>query len=507
MTNILIGAVVFSIWFVTLFFEKSIGLSMLLYVLPLASYIIYILRKNKKEQNSNAKFLIIPIIILASTYFIYNNSFFKVTNILVILILIAIMILEILNRNVLVDFISLKKVFYVFFKPLYYLDEVFDKLTKYFKEKLKINTSNVNKGKTSQIIKAMCVTIPLILIILVLLSTADDAFGNIFVNIFEGIISFFKEFMFKSLIERILSTIGVFVYLICLFYSICSKNEKENGIKKIEIKDNFTIKMILACLNIIYLVFCTIQIKSLFLQSGDINYASYARKGFFQLMAVSIINLVTILVAKKSESIEDKKSNKYINSMSLIMVIFTFIILISATIRMYNYESAYGYTLLRLLVYCTLFTEGILLIPTSMFILDKKVKLVQTYFCIVLLVYIGMNFANFDNLIAKRNIDRYFETGKIDIDYLVQSTGTDAVEQIARILEESLDMSEETNYVYKNGNRRSQRYEKNFSVLEETKDYLKDTYTDLKYEKMDYRDFNLSKYFAKKELKKLKNEF
>ena len=75
MKNILVGAVVFSIWFVTLFFEKSIGASMLLYILPLASYIIYILKKNGKEQNSKAKFLIIPIAILASTYFIYNNSF------------------------------------------------------------------------------------------------------------------------------------------------------------------------------------------------------------------------------------------------------------------------------------------------------------------------------------------------------------------------------------------------------------------------------------------------
>ena len=65
MKNIVIGAIVFSIWFVTLFFEKSIGLSMLLYVLPLICFIIYILKNNGKQQNLKSKSLIIPIFFTA----------------------------------------------------------------------------------------------------------------------------------------------------------------------------------------------------------------------------------------------------------------------------------------------------------------------------------------------------------------------------------------------------------------------------------------------------------
>lgn len=509
MKNIVIGAIVFSIWFVTLFFEKSIGLSMLLYALPLVFFIIYILKKNEKEQNFKSKFLIIPIIILASTYFIYNNSFFRAINIFVILGLVGIMILAILKQNALIDFTSLGKILYVFFYPLNYIDESLKKVREYIKEKITINISNENKEKTKKIIKALCITIPLVLIILVLLSSADDIFGNIFINIFIEIAVCFENLMIESLFARILVTICVFVYLISLFYSICFKyeNETENKIKKIEKIDNFTIKIILACLNVIYLVFCAIQIKSLFLKNVDINYADYARKGFFQLMAVSIINLITIVVAKKSENLGDKKTNRYINSMSIIMVIFTFIILISAAIRMYNYETAYGYTLLRLLVYCALFTEAILLIPTSLFILDRKIKLVQAYFYIVLFIYIGMNFMNFDNVIAKRNVDRYFETGKIDINYLVYNTGTDAVNQLARIMEKSSNSS--NNKKSKFGTS-SKKYNKEYNekfVLENTEEYLKELYIDLENEKMDYRNFNLSKYFAKEKIKELNIDF
>ena len=44
-------------------------------------------------------------------------------------------------------------------------------------------------------------------------------------------------------------------------------------------------------------------------------------------------------------------------------------------------ESAYctPYTLLRLLVYCALFTETILFIPTVLFVLDKKINLIKSY--------------------------------------------------------------------------------------------------------------------------------
>ena len=98
MINIFIGALILSIWCVTLFFEKSIGLSMLLFVVPLTYYIIHILEKNNKIENSKAKILIIPITLLASTYFLYNNSFFNTINILVIPTLIIIMILFVYNK-------------------------------------------------------------------------------------------------------------------------------------------------------------------------------------------------------------------------------------------------------------------------------------------------------------------------------------------------------------------------------------------------------------------------
>ena len=82
------------------------------------------------------------------------------------------------------------------------------------------------------------------------------------------------------------------------------------------------------------------------------------------------------------------------------------------------YIEQYGDTRLRLLVKFTLLTETILLIPTSMYIMSSKVNLVKTYLIIITTMYCIINFANIDNLIAKRNVQRFEETGKIDIWYL-----------------------------------------------------------------------------------------
>ena len=276
----------------------------------------------------------------------------------------------------------------------------------------------------------------------------------------------------STIVIKIIVMIIAFIYFLCLFDYIVARYETEEQVatKKKE-QEDFTIKLIIGVLNLVYFVFCIIQIKSLFMKNVDINYARYARQGFFQLMIVSTINLITILIAKKKG-----EKNQYIKIMSVLMIGFTFIILISSAVRMYFYESAYGYTLLRLLVYCVLGTETILLIPTILYILDKPINLPKIYFIIIVTIYVGMNFANFDGIIAKRNVNRYFETGKIDISYLKYEVGINGAKEMTRILKD--DASSET-------------------IKSEVSNYLSYKKSELREAKMGVADFNLSKLLVK----------
>mgnify|MGYP002625549006 CR=1 FL=1 len=479
MVDIFAGAIIFAIWSVVLFYGKAIGLSMLLFAVPITLFIIHILEKRHNDLNKKSKILIIPIILLASTYLIYNNLFFNALNILVMPTLVVLMILGLYKEKFEMNFLIIKKILKVVFKPFTFIGEAFRKTKESFKDRTKINKDTERSKKIKRVLKALVITIPVVLVIIGLLSSADQVFGNIFGSILENIEDFLRGIQLSTAIEEIILMAFAFIYFLGFFYYISIKyqtSEREENIKK---KDSFTIKMVLGTLNVIYLIFCFIQIKSLFMRNVSINYSEYARQGFFQLMLVSIINLVTVLIAKKREMQQNEK-NKYIKVMCLLMVLFTFIILISSAYRMYLYETAYGYTMLRLLVYCILFTEAILLIPTILYIIDKKIDLPKTYFAIVLSIYVCMNFANFDNIIAKRNIDRYIEIGKIDMLYLEMGTGTDAVNQIIRILDEN---------------------EKEVGLKPETRRYLKNMYDLLESEEMDFRNFNISKIIAKRKIK------
>ena len=478
MVDIFLGAIIFAIWSVILFYGKAIGLSMLLFIVPITCFIIHILEKRNEDLNKNAKFFLVPITLLSSAYLIYSNLFFNILNIIVIPILLVLMILGMYKEKFEIKFRLIGNILKVVAKPFIYIGEAFKNSKTVLKEKSKEEIDSKKYKNIKRVGKALMITIPVVFVIIWLLSSADQVFGNIFGKIIEAIADFIRGIQIGTVIEIMILTVFAFVYFLGFFYYITSKyekiEEKENNRKK----DSFTIKMILGALNFVYLIFCFIQIKSLFMRNVDINYAEYARQGFFQLMLVSIINLVTVLIAKERE-MQDEKKDIYIKVMCIAMVVFTFIILISSAYRMYLYESAYGYTLLRLLVYCILFTETVLLIPTVLYIIDKKINLPIVYFGIVITIYICMNFANFDNIIAKRNVDRYLETGKIDLLYLEMDTGTDAVKQIIRILDEK---------------------ENEVGIKPETRRYLQSMYDYLENEGMDFRNFNISKLIAKKQI-------
>ena len=386
-----------------LFYGYKLGINVILFMIPLLCFITYILYKNDKIVNKKGLLFIIPIILLSISYMIYDNMFFKDTNAFVIVILFNLMYIYTLNPTYKIKEVG-ESIFNLFIEPISIIDKYWKEVKETVNESSKINDNAKNK------IKSFIIVIPIVVLVLFLLNSADMIFGSMFKDIFK----IFEGISIDDLIGRLIIIVALFTFIGCTLKYLLTKFDKPNS-KDIDFKiDNYTIKLLLTTLNVIYVVFDFIQIRSLMLHNvGNINYAEYARSGFFELMFISIINLVIILLSKYSK--EDTKYNKV---SCITMIFLTFIIIVSSFMRMYMYEMAYGYTLLRLLVYVSLITEVILLIPTIAYIIKPNTNIFKYYMIIIISIYTLVALMPIDYIIAKRNINKYYVDKKIDIEYL-----------------------------------------------------------------------------------------
>ena len=433
--KILLGALFLSFWQSLLFWKQDLGVSVLLFTIPIVWITIKLLKG--KIKNKKALLMLIPIILLASTYFIFDNLTFYLINIVLIPILYLIMIIWAISDFQIKSIIY--KIILMIFEPLNYIGDVIRTILKEFNPKEKDEQIGEKKEKNN-IFKAVCFTGIIALIVIGLLCSADNEFAKIFSTIFKDI----KIFNVSELTGRIIIIIIAFFYFAGFFMNML---DKENGLKefekdeKTEKKESYTIRMMITVLNLVYLVFCFTQIKVLFTEQ-NIKYSEFARKGFFQLMIVSLINIVMILKANNKNLRETEKQEKYKKTMCIVMVIFTLVIIISAFARMTLYQQNYGYTRLRILVDYTLIAEIILLIPTIIYILKNKIDLIKTYFVIIITMYCLVNFINIDKIIMKNNFNRYKETGYIDLNYLMEMNNSDLIEQLLELKDTEFKYSE-----------------------------------------------------------------
>ena len=457
MKKIVLGVIALSILHSILFYAQDLGISVVLFTISELLLVIYSLKSRNKVKNSNAFFLSIPIAAISLTYALFNNVFFYIMNFFAIIGLTGIMIVwaiygEFNFKNIIINTIL------VIFKPIIYIGEavkliyknIFNKNQTKSEGKIK---ETVKESKVfKQILLGFVISIPLLIIILALLISADSVFAQFLEPIKQLIANIFSIRFWASMYFRI------FVFLIvCIYFMafICNILKFDTETKKVqngmEIRmQNITVNTVLTVLNIVYLLFSIVQFTYLFTQigtDGSFNYAEYARKGFFQLMIVTIINFAIILLTNANKRETSKVVNIYTKIMNLFLIIFTVIMICSSFLRMSLYEHEFGYTFLRLMVFFILVTELVLIVPTVAYVFTKKVKLLKSYIVILAIMYSLINFTNVDKTIAAKNVDKYIvdsklevskERSKADFNYL-KKLSIDAIPDIIRLYDNTDD--------------------------------------------------------------------
>ena len=286
---------------------------------------------------------------------------------------------------------------------------------------MKKGLANQKKGKgILAALIGVLIFMPLIAAVLNLLISADLAFESFVGRVFD----FISVDKVLTYIIQFLFGIPVAFYLYGLIYGNVtgrhsdkiSAQSVDNAAEVIKIAPKATIYSVLTVFNIIYLAFFAVQAAYFFSAFGGelpdtFTYAEYARRGFFELCMVAGINLLVLTVSHLTVKRAKGEESKALKVLTVMISLFTILLIVTALSKMAMYIDAYGLTQLRLFTswFMVLLLFVFLIICVRQFRKFNSPRLIIAGFVVMFML---LSYGNADGLIAKYNIAR-FEAGTL----------------------------------------------------------------------------------------------
>ncbi|WP_280365302.1 DUF4153 domain-containing protein [Nocardia wallacei] len=180
-------------------------------------------------------------------------------------------------------------------------------------------------------------------------------------------------------------------------------------------------------LTVVFAVFVAAQLVALFGGDGyvqrtaGLTYAEYARSGFWQLSAVTVLTLAVILAVLRWAAKDSTADRRWLRVLLCAISGLTLVILASALGRMWTYQQAYGFTVLRLLVETCELWLGVVYVLVVVAIMRLELTwLPRAAVGTATAALLALAALNPEALIADRNIDRWQHGKNLDTDYLAE---------------------------------------------------------------------------------------
>lgn len=276
------------------------------------------------------------------------------------------------------------------------------------------NSYKSSKG-IKNVLVGIAVSIPVLLVVIPLLKSSDAAFDGLLEHLFESI--------GRYILQIVLSVI-IFPFLILFFVNKAKKLEIKNRVKKSStfkgiIAPSVTVTF-LTVISITYLVYLFSQLAYFFSAFSGIlphgytfSASEYARRGFFEMFAICVINMVIItlccILTKKNKG----KINMPVKLLSLFILLFTSLILITAMAKMKLNIETYALSKNRVMVSVFMLMIFIAIVFYIIHLFAPKVNYMQPVIVLCSALFIVLAYSNVDYQIAKYNVDAYV-TGKVD---------------------------------------------------------------------------------------------
>lgn len=257
------------------------------------------------------------------------------------------------------------------------------------------NRMDRKNSKLVYMLMGLVIALPILMVVFALLNSADAVFRDMANRLLE-------HFNLGNVLLVLFMWTFMFLASYCIISYLCKK-EISQEVKNHRKGEPVIAITIAALLTLLYLVFSVIQIVYLFmgkmtLPSGY-TYAEYAREGFFQLLAVSILNLIFVLTG-----LNFFKESRILKGILTVMSLCTYIMIASSAMRMMIYIRWYYLTFLRIFVLWSLTVLFLIFTGIIISILKESFPLFRYSMVVVTLCYLVLSFSHPDYWIAKVNL-------------------------------------------------------------------------------------------------------
>lgn len=396
-----IGSMLYAIFYAFCLYKNASGITYPFFVVGTLCYFFFSMRKLGVPYKKGSIFYIISIVLLSISNCMTNSPQILSINKFGIFLLSFILILHTvyndhtwnLPKYCMAILQTICTCFACLFRP-------FGDLVSYFDAQKRQKT-----GKKSYFLSisiGIIIAIPLLFIMTLLLSSADVVFAQMFEKFFEAIN------LWEIMCVLVLMTV-VFFSSYALYAALGKKNITEEVTDK-KIFDPVIAIVVTGTLSVLYLMFSVIQIVFLFIGNMQLpegyTYAGYARQGFFQLLAVCMINLLLVLIC-----LYLFRDNTALKIILTVISGCTYIMILSSALRMIMYINKYNLTFRRMQVLWTLAVIFLLMTGVTIFIYYKEFPLFIYGIAVVTVFYIALSFSHPDYWIARYNLTHEENTG------------------------------------------------------------------------------------------------
>ena len=263
--------------------------------------------------------------------------------------------------------------------------------------------SGGKKAVLGKVLVGLLITLPLLLVVVPLLVSADMVF------------QFYLEQVFRDFdLQYVVGHTLVVAVALLLFYSFLwnigfAEKRKaaalpgEIQVAKFSVQIDLVITcMVLGAVCLVYLLFCSVQFTYLFAGAGlpgHMTYSEYAREGFAQIIAICGLNLALFGVF-----LQYGKKHRAASGLLAALLGLTAVMLVSGFVRLKLYIDAYGLTWLRLLSAWFILFLAVVIALCAIRMVREKLPLIGVCAIVLLGWYLALGYANPDAFIVRYNL-------------------------------------------------------------------------------------------------------